>query len=417
MLQSGVVSEGWRDVATQNKNVYVLMMAQACFLASSMTVVSFSGLAGKLLSPDPKYATLATSLIIAATALSTGPMSMLMQRYSRRVGFRFGSTMGVCGGMLGAYSLYVGSFTLLCIASLLLGVFQASAQYYRFAAAESVPADNAARAISLVLVGGLLAALIVPTLVGWFNEIAAPYSFMGAYLFVIAATLMSFVPLALFKPLDSPLKVAAEVDGPKPSPARPFGQILRTPVFIVAVLNGALGFAMMSFVMTATPLAMDICGFGTDVSFRVIQAHVIAMFLPSLFTGYLIKRFGLVTILLSGHALFAISFFTALSGIQLWQFSVSLLALGVAWNFCFIGGSTLLTQVHTESEKGKVQGVNEFSVFGVSAVASFAAGILLDLYGWATVNQAAFVMLSVAATATILWGVSSQRRKHESLVQ
>lgn len=396
-----------------NRNVYILMASQACFLATSMTVVSFSGLAGKLLSSNPAYATLATSLVIAATALSTAPMSMLMQRKSRRFGFRLGSLFGVAGGLVGTYSLYSGSFFLLCLASVLLGPFQSSAQYYRFAAAESVPAGHTAKAISMVLVGGLLAAIVAPTFTSIFVDAAQPNQYMGAYMFVVVTTLLSLVPLAFFKPIDKPLTEEGTVDAPSDVSVRPLRQILRTPIFVVAVLNSALGFAMMSFVMTATPLAMSYCGFGSDVSLRVIQGHVIAMFLPSLFTGHLIKRFGLVPILLAGHALFAIAFITALSGIEILQFSVSLIALGVAWNFCFIGGSTLLTQAHSENEKGKVQGLNEFIVFGMSAVASFGAGVLLDMFGWHVVNQTAFAMLVIAAGATIFWGLSTNTRELE----
>jgi len=397
-----------------NRNVYILMAAQACFLGTSMTVVSFAGLAGKLLSPSPAYATLAVSLVIAATALATAPMSMLMQRKSRRFGFRLGASFGIIGGVMGTYALFSGSFFLLCFSSVLLGPYQSSAQYYRFAAAESVPAGYTARAISMVLIGGLLAALVVPSLTHVFVEAAKPNLYMGAYIFIIAMTLLSLVPLAFLKPLDKPLQEDTYVDVKTPK-VRPLGQILKTPIFIVAAINGSLGFAMMSFVMTATPLAMDVCGFGSDISSRVIQGHVIAMFLPSLFTGHLIKRFGLITILLTGHALFAVAFITALSGLQIWQFSLSLIALGIGWNFCFIGGSSLLTQAHNDSEKGKVQGLNEFLVFGMSATASFGAGILLDLFGWDIVNKAGFIMLVVAAGVTVVWGVSQQAQKIEDV--
>ena len=236
---------------------------------------------------------------------------------------------------------------------------------------------------------------------------------MGAFIFIVMMTILVFVPIAFLKPLDKPLVVAENTEEME---ARPLATIVKTPKFIVAVINGALGFAMMSFVMTATPLAIEACGFGTNVSARVIQGHVIAMFLPSLFTGHLISRFGVVPILLLGHAMFALAFVTALSGIQIWQFSVALIALGLGWNFCFIGGSSLLTQVHSDSEKGRVQGLNEFLVFGMSAVASFAAGIILDAYGWNLVNQAGFVMLVVAALVTLWWALWLERRKSVSVV-
>ena len=396
-----------------NKNVRLLMLSQAFFLASSMTLVSFAGLAGKALSDDPSYATLAMSLAVLATALSTAPMSMLMQKKSRRFGFRLGSFFGVIAGLTGAVSLAVGSFWLLCVAGALMGPFQASAQYYRFAAAESVPTGQAPRAISLVLIGGLLAAIVTPSITMWLNIQFGATSYMGAFLFIACAAALVMVPLAFFAPLDKPLgsdKAAADNTN-----ARPLSEVASTPKFIIAVVNASLGYAMMAFVMTATPLAIQAHGFSADIGSRVIQGHVIAMFLPSLFTGHLIGRFGILPMLFSGHLLFATAFLIALSGSEVWHFSVALVALGVGWNFCFVGGSALLTEAHRDSEKGKVQGLNEFVVFGMSAVASFAAGVILSSYGWSFVNQAAFAMLAVAAGVTaVLGGMQRVRRtKHE----
>ncbi len=394
------------------RNVYLLIFAQACFLATSMTAVTYSGLAGKLLSVDPKLATLPTSLVIAATALSTGPMSMLMQRRSRRFGFRLGAFFGIIAGFVGAISIYYGSFLLLCIAMVLLGPFQSSAQYYRFAAAESVPKTHAPRALSLVLIGGIVAAIFAPSATLFLNDYYQPYTFMGVFVFVVFMTTLVLVPLFFLKPLDKPL----QQEDQRQEPSRALKTIAKTPKFLVAVINGALGFAMMSFVMTATPLAIEACGFASSTGPRVIQAHVIAMFLPSLFTGHLISKFGVFPILLLGHAMFALAFITALSGIQIWQFSLALIALGIGWNFCFIGGSSLLTQVHSDSEKGRVQGVNEFVIFSLSAIASFAAGIILDAFGWDMVNKVAFVMLAVVAFITIWWGVRSGKTRAESTV-
>jgi MFS family permease len=387
---------------TTQRNVYLLMLAQAFFLACSMTLVTFAGLSGKLLANDPAYATVAMSLAVLATALSTAPMSMLMQRTSRRFGFRLGALFGVIGGLTCAGSLYIGSFYMLCVGTLLMGPFQASAQYFRFAAAESVDTARAPRAISLVLIGGLIAALFAPMIVSTFNDIFDARTYLGAFLFVAVAAALMFLPLGFLKHIDGATSAEDVADT---AAVRPLGVIVRSPTFIVAVLNAALGYAMMTFVMTATPLAVEACGIGVDTGAGIIQKHVIAMFLPSLFTGHLIARFGLVPILLTGHLLFAVAFVTALSGIQVWQFSVALIALGVGWNFCFIGGTSLLTQAHTDAEKGKVQGLNEFLVFGSAASASFAAGIILAKFGWTTVNQAAFAMLVIATGATLFWAL------------
>lgn len=398
--------------ATRNKNVLLLALSQACFLSSSMTLVTFMGLAGNQLVADAAYATVAMSLVILSTAISTAPMSMLMQRTSRRFGFRLGASFGIAGGLLAAFSLVIGSFWSLCGAALLMGPFQSSAQYYRFAAAESVTPSEAPRAISTVLIGGLVAALFAPSITTWLNIQFGTETFIGAFLFYAALAALALVPLGFLRSLDKPIAIGDEA-APEQA-ARPLGQIIGTPRFLIAALNAGLGYAMMSFVMTATPLAVQACGLGSSVSSQVIQGHVIAMFLPSLFTGHLIKKFGIVPILLTGHVLFAAAFVTALSGIQIWQFSVALIALGIGWNFCFIGGSTLLTQVHSESEKGKVQGLNEFIVFGLSALSSFGAGVILSQYGWAVVNQAAFAMLVVAAGATSLWGVIQLNRRTAS---
>jgi len=385
-----------------NKNVRLLTVSQACFLACSMTFVTFAGLSGKQLAADPSYATLAMSFAVLSTALSTGPMSMLMQRTSRRFGFRLGSVFGVLAGLLGALSLAVGNFWLLCGAALMMGPFQSSAQYYRFAAAESVPASEAPRAISMVLIGGLFAALIVPSITSWFNFQFEESTYIGAFVFIACAAALVMVPISFYTPLEKPLGV--EHESLNSAATRPLSEIIRIPKFLIAVINASLGYAMMAFVMTATPLATQAYGFGSEISSRVIQGHVIAMFLPSLFTGHLISRFGIISILLSGHAFFAIAFITALSGTDVWHFTVALIALGLGWNFSFVGGSTLLTEVHSDSEKGKVQGLNEFIVFGLSALASFAAGVILSRYGWNMVNQAAFVLLVVVVSVTALWG-------------
>ncbi len=392
-----------------NRNVWFLTAAQACFLATSMTLVSFIGLSGKALSPDPAYATLGASLLVLATALSTAPFSVLMGKTSRRFGFRLGAFFGILGGTSCALSLVFHSFWLLCIGGLLAGLFQASAQYYRFAAAESVAPTKAPRAMSLVLVGGLVAALFTPTLTGWLNIKFGEETYIGAFVFVACMAAIALIPLSFVKPASLPTVHQTAEEPPKP--ARPLLTIVRTPMFIVAALNAGLGFAMMTFVMTATPLALHGLDYASHTSARVIQAHVIAMFLPSLFTGNLIIRFGEVPIMLAGHTAFALAFFTALSGVGIGYFSLSLIALGLGWNFCFLSGSSLLTKVHSESEKGKVQGLNEFIVFGLSAVGSFAAGVILYRFGWAVVNQAAFAMLAVAAGATSLWGLAQLRAR------
>lgn len=391
------------------KQVGLLMMSQACFLAYSLTFITFSGLSGKILADDPAYATVPLSITLVMTAVSTGPLSLMMQRLGRRTIFLIGATSGVVGALLAATAIMIDSFILFTISALFVGPFQASAQYYRFAAGESVSPTKAPRAISLVLLGGLGAALLTPFGSSWFNSQFAAYGFAGAFLFAASVAALAFVPLLLYTNTRSDDEsTEEETSGDSKNEAaipRPMSVIVRQPGFAAAVVNGALGYAMMTFVMTATPLAMQICGFAATTSANVITGHAIAMFFPSLFTGYLIEKFGVAKILFCGHLLFFTAFLTALSGITLGQFSIALIALGVGWNFCFIGGTSLLTTVHRPSERGRVQGVNEVLIFGSSATASLAAGAILRFFGWETVNQAAFVMLVIAAVVTISWAV------------
>jgi len=393
-------------------NVFLLMASQACFSATSMTFIAFAGVAGRMIAEDAAFATLPVSLTMVMVALTTGPLSVLMQKYSRRRIFLFGAFSGVIGALVAALGLYLEDFILFCAATVFIGPFQASAQYYRFAAVESVPSAKSPRAISLVLLGGVFAALLAPFGSDFFVATILPYTFVGAFIFTACISLLIMVPLTLLKTPSVEQSMQQRNDASPETgetPARPLLRIVRQPAFVVAVVNGALGYAMMAFVMTATPIAMvEFCGFSASTSSWVISAHVIAMFLPSLITGDLIIRFGVRPILLCGHAFFAAAFLSALSSIQLGNFSLALIALGLGWNFCYIGGTTLLTRVYLPAERGRVQGLNEMLVFGSSAVASLAAGVILQYYGWTVVNQAAFVLLVVAASITILWAVRSK---------
>lgn len=394
------------------KNVFLLMASQACFTATSMTFIAFAGLAGRMIASDPAFATLPVSLSMVVVALSTGPLSVMMQKYSRRRIFLLCALSGIIGALVAAFGLYLENFILFCAATLFIGPFQASAQYYRFAAGESVSATKSPRAISLVLIGGIFAALLAPFGSGFFIDTILPYTFVGAFIFTACVSALVLVPLSLLKtPETSPKDFPADdaTIALTHDIARPLNVIAKQPAFIAAVVNGALGYAMMVFVMTATPIAMvDFCGFASSTSTKVISAHVIAMFLPSLFTGNLIIRFGILPILLAGHAFFAVAFITALSGIQLGNFSLALIALGLGWNFCYVGGTTLLTRVHRPVERGRVQGLNEMLVFGSSALSSLAAGAILRYFGWTVVNQTAFLILVLASSVTIFWAVKGK---------
>lgn len=388
-----------------NFNVYLLALAQACLLSTTMTVVTYAGLAGKILAPTPALATLPISLTILATALTTGMISGFMGRHSRKAGFFLGIAFGIAGALIAFAAIWLSMFWLLCVGVSFIGVFSASGQYYRYAAIESMPENESGKAVSTVMLGGLLAAILAPFITGIFMEIFQPNIYMGSFLFIAVIILCAILPISRLT-LSAPMMSEEEVAHDIP---RPLPDVLRQKVFLAAVLNSAAGFAIMSFVMSATPLAMETCGFGPEVSKHVIQGHVIAMFLPSLFTGYLIDRYGVVRILLSGHALLAIALVVAYLGIEIENFSIALVFLGIGWNFCFIGGTALLVRSYRLSEKSKVQGLNETLVYVCQGTASLGAGAALYYLGWLSLIQIAAVVLAITSIFTILYAFSPQR--------
>ena len=399
-----------------NRNIILLFIAQAISMTSGMTMLAYSGLAGMMLLDDPAFATVPVSLTIAGTALSTGPLSFLMGKFGRRTGFRIGALVGTIGALTAAYSIYIESFLLLCVAAMLVGVFHASSQYIRFAASESVHPSVSPKAMSYVLVGSIISAVIVPSIAAWFNIQFLPYTFMGAFLLIAVATVVVQIPFALMSTTHAFDSEKDHVTKGEKLPERPMAEIMRQPAFWVAVINAGIGFAMMSFVMTATPLAMKFCGFASSVSAQVIGWHVIGMYLPGLFTGALIARVGVTKVLFLGHIFFVMAFATAMAGIDLDNFSLALVALGIGWNFCFIGGTTLLTTVYHNSERAKVQALNETLIIGLSATASFSAGLILRYMGWNFVNQVGFILLAIASLVTIVYAINNRKNidKEES---
>ena len=306
-----------------------------------------------------------------------------------------GAVIGCCGASLAAYAIFVNSFPLFVAASLPIGVFNACAQFYRLAAADTASESFRPRAISLVMAGGVLSALLWPALAKWGYDMFAPVLFAGGYLIIAGMMLISLMLLQF-------------VEIPRPSVAdrrnsgRPLGQIVRQRKFIAAALSAAVGYGTMSLVMTATPLAMTACGFTFSDSTTVIQWHALAMFAPAFVTGHLIQRFGVLNIILTGAALNAACLVIALSGIAFEQFLGALILLGVGWNFMFIGGTTLLTETHSPAERAKTQAINDFSVFTLVAIASFSSGALQSRIGWDAVILGMALPLLVATTVVLL---------------
>ena len=389
------------------RNVMLLAAAQAGLLASTMTVVSFAGLAGKSLTSTPELATLPVSLSIATAALVTAPMSMLMQRIGRRKGFMLGALFGILGMGVAVTATMTGSFVLFCLGTMLLGPFHASGQYYRFAAIESVPDGRSASAVSLVLMGSVVAALAMPGLTDYASGIFGESAFAGIFLNGMLLVALTLLPLSQLKSSNGQDQTD---DGEEDTaPPRSLWQIARQPGYIVAVVNGMGAYAMMSFVMTATPLAMQAHHYSIVTSTEVIRSHVLAMFLPGLISGRLIDKFGPLPVIFAGHLCFAIAFLVALSGTSELYFTVSLILLGIGWNFGFVGGTSMLAKTYRPAEASKAQGLNEVFVYVLYATASAASGLVLIRWGWQTVQQAVLIILGVTVAITFWYAVTHAR--------
>lgn len=379
------------------RNVLVLSMCQALSVSGLVMLTTVIALAGQVLSEDPAHATLPLAFQLTGNMLAAIPASLLMGRIGRRAGFTIGQAFGIAGGLLGAFALlYAQSFLLLCISGLFIGTHNAFWQFYRFAAAET--ADNAfrSRAISYVLAGGVVAAFAGAELAKWTVGLFEPILFAGC--FVAFSGLCAFTILIL-----QFLRIPKRASGWSPgSQGRPLAVIARQPAFITAVLSAMIGYGLMVLVMTATPLSMVACGFAfTDAAF-VIQWHAFAMFAPGFFTGHLIKKFGVTRIIMAGTVLNLACMAANLAGIEIQNFWSGLVLLGIGWNFMFVGGTALLTETYEPEETSKVQALNDFLVFGTSAVASFSSGFLQARFGWAAVNLA-IVIPALAVFAAALW--------------
>jgi MFS family permease len=387
-------------VEAAKKNVAVLAACQALLFTNNSTAIALNGLAGYALAANKALATLPVTAWVIGGALSTLPASLLMKRIGRRAGFTAGALTGMVGAAICSVALYAGSFWLLCLGTLVFGVYNAVAQYYRFAAADAVSAEFKPKAISLVLAGGLVGGIVGPELskltVGAFAT-----RFLGAYLSLIGF-LVLVVGIVQLLDIPSPAGDDREVR------ARPLKEIMSQPVFVVAVLGAAIGYGVMNLLMTATPLAMGLCGHPYSAAATVIGWHVVAMFGPSFFTGSLIRRFGVLQVMAVGALLLYVVVAIALSGISVPHFWFALVLLGIGWNFLYIGGTTLLTDACTVAERAKTQGANDSIIFLTMMVTSFGSGVLIDTRGWQTLNWLALPFITVAAAA-VLWLLARRR--------
>lgn len=377
-----------------SRNVILLALCQALGLAGPGTFVLLSGIIGADLAPNPGLATLPASLSIVSMALASIPAALLTRKIGRKRGFILGYLVAGSGSLLAAFALTQQSFLLFCLAAFLIGQNNAFILQYRFAAAESVDSAHAGRAISLVLVGGIMAGYLGPELAqraqSWL-----PIQYSGSFVALAILYAIAILILTLLRDIQVPK------EGGKPN-GRALRVIAQQPTFLVAVLAGVVSYGLMNFVMTATPIHMHNTGFSLQDTALVIQSHIIAMYLPSLFTGFLVERIGTLRIMLVGTLLMVGTNVVATLGVDLDNYWGALVLLGVGWNFLFVGGTVLLTTSYRPEERFKTQAANDFSIFATQAVSSFSAGFVLNAAGWATINWFALSVLLVAGLIFLL---------------
>jgi MFS family permease len=387
-----------------NKNLWLLAAAQGLFLTNNVVFIAINGLVGLSLAPVGWMATLPVMGYVVGGALSTGLVAKSQARWGRRVSFQLGLVVAFGSALLCAAALYLHSFALLVLATVVAGYYSANGQLYRFAAGELAAPAFREKAVSLVLAGGLIGAVLGPNLANLTrNSLATPFA--GAYLSLALVAVLSMVVVAGIR---FPAALNTTAQG---AAGRPLGEIVRQPVFLVATVGSALGYGVMNLLMAATPLAMQVCGMPFADAALVLEWHVIGMFAPGFFTGHLIKRWGVLPTMGVGVLLNGLCIAIALSGQDLHQFLVALFLLGVGWNFLFTGSTTLAMQAYRPEEKDKAQAAINFAVFATMAVTSFASGALVTTQGWAMLNVGSLVpvVLTGLALAWLAWVKASGR--------
>ena len=383
------------------RNVALLAACQAMLFTNNSTLIAINGLAGLSLAPYAALATLPITCWVLGAAIATMPASLHMKRVGRRAGLTSGTFWGIVGALICGGAIWLQSFWLLCFGTLVWGVYNAYGQYYRFAAADVAGPDFKATAISLVLAGGLVGGILGPTTSRFTVDLLGP-RFLGAYLALIGFAVATMLLLRFLR-IPDPTPASQQARG------RPLAAIAAQPKFIVAVLCGAIGYGVMNFVMTGTPIAMQACGHTYGDAAFVISSHVIGMFAPSFLTGPLIRRIGVLPVLAIGVALNLVTIAIALSGITVAHFWWALVLLGVGWNFLYIGGTTLLTETYRPEELAKAQGANDQAIFIVMVLSSFSAGMIVTLGGWERVNLLALPLILFIGIAIAWYAVVSSR--------
>jgi MFS family permease len=373
-----------------NKNLLLLSIAQGLFLTNNVTFIAINGLVGLSLAPVPWMATLPIMGYVVGGALSTGLVAKSQQRFGRKGSFLLGLLVALLSAGIGAWAVLHSSFLLLVVATVVAGYYSANGQLYRFAAAELCAPDYREKAVSLVMAGGLMGAIIGPNL-AMYTKNWLEFPFAGAYVALAGIAVLSMVVMSSIEFPPVVAKKASDHTG------RPLREIMRQPVFFIATLSAALGYGVMNLLMAATPLAMQVCGLSFEATAWVLQWHVIGMFAPGFITGHLIKRFGVLNIMGVGVLLNIGCIGIALSGVDIHQFLLALFLLGVGWNFLFTGSTTLSMQAYTPQEKDKAQAAINFCVFTTMAFTSFASGALVTTQGWTWLNWGSLTPVVITA--------------------
>jgi MFS family permease len=386
-----------------NRNLWLLAICQGLFLTNNVTFIAINGLVGLNLAPLGWMATLPVMGYVVGGALSTGLVARTQSRYGRKTSFQLGLAVALASALVCCYAAYSKNFWLLVLATVVAGYYNANAQLYRFAAAELAQPAFREKAISLVMAGGLLGAVLGPNLAARTRSLTA-VPFAGAYLALAGVALLAMALLAFIEFAPAPIKAV----GVASNTGRPLMEIMRQPVFIVAAGAGALSYGVMNLLMAATPIAMQICSLPFSDVAIVLEWHVIGMFAPGFFTGHLIKRFGTLPVMAVGLVLNILCVVIALSGVEFVQFVAALFLLGLGWNFLFTGSTTLALTTYRPEEKDKAQGALNFCVFAVLAVSSLASGVLVTTKGWALLNLGSLLPLGLTGAA-LLWLALARR--------
>jgi len=390
-----------------SRNIPLLATSQALMMSSMSLLLTATALVGLELAPDKSLATLPLAVIFIAVMLTSIPAAMLMERIGRKPAFMFSTIFGMAGGVTATIAIFSHNFWLFVLSGVLVGMFNAFGNYFRFAAADSVEPELKSKAISAVLIGGVVAAVVGPNLANLTRDSVSGVMFAGSYISVIALYLITLVVLAFLKlPHRNHSEHKQGTDK-----GRPLFVLARQPKFIVAIICAMLGYGVMSFVMTATPLAMHSHAHSfSDTSF-VISWHVLGMFAPSFFTGHLIQRYGVLKIMFIGGLLGLGCVAANLLGNTVTHYWIGLTLLGVSWNFLFIGGTSLLTETYQPEERGRAQAMNDFIIFTTVAVASLTAGALQHNLGWQVVNLGVIPLLGIILMSIIWLGIKLRKEE------